>query len=115
MGMKFNNIDVTNITTNRFIGVYSGVEIEIMPDETRHLPSEVARHVGLQLATQIFRKQKSKGMPEILDTILSPEIATKETEKELSVKEQIEQHENDYARFLEEKRREELLKVAEKA
>lgn len=114
--MKQNTISVKNITPDKFIGTYSGVDIEIIPNEVRHLPSEVARHIGLQLATQIFKKQDRKnpkavkGIPEILDMILSMEVKTKSEERELTFKEQIAQHEEDFAEYLNKQKKAEMLK-----
>jgi len=87
-----------------------------MPDEIRHLPSEVARHIGLQLATQIFKKQDRKnlksvkGIPQLLDMILSPEVKTKSEEKEMTIKEQIAQHEKDFDEYLNNQKKAEVLK-----
>ncbi len=117
--MKYNTRSVKNITETKFVGTYAGVDIVFEPSQTRHLPSSVAIHIGQQLATMIFKKQDRrnsrlvKGLPEILDSILSPEIQTKEEEKNLSPKEEIEQHEKEFAQYLDKKRDEEILKREE--
>lgn len=92
------------------------MEIVFEAGEMRHLPSDVARHIGNSMATEIFKKQdrrnpKSvKGMPEILDQILSPEIKTQEENRVFTLKEEIEQHEKEFAQYLENKKKEEILK-----
>lgn len=111
-----NNIDVKNITEERFTGTYSGVEIEVMPGEVRHLPSDAARHIGLQLATQIFKGQDRKnlktvkGIPQILDLILSSETVIEEPVKTPTLKESIAQHEKEFSEYLNNKKKEEILK-----
>lgn len=117
--MKFNTISIKNISPQDFVGTYSGVDIEIKAGKTRHLPSDVAKHIGHQLATDIFRKQDRKnpkkvlGMPQLLNMILSPEVLTKEEERNLTTKEQIAQHEKEFAEYLDKKRDEEILKREE--
>lgn len=114
--MIYDTIGVKNPTTEDFVGIYSGVDIKIQPGETRYLPEHVARHIGLQLATHIFRKQDRKnpklikGISQILDTILSPIIATKEENKHPTIKEEIEQHEKEFAEYLNNQKKEEVLK-----
>ncbi len=117
--MKYNTISITNITGNDFTGAYSGIEIELTVGQTRHLPADVSKHIGQQLAALIFKNQDRrnpktvKGMPQILNEILSKEILTKKEFPILTLKEEITEHERQFAEYLEQKRKEEILKREE--
>jgi hypothetical protein len=81
----------------------------------------MADHVAEQLAQDIYKSQSRKNpklvkdVSQILPQILGPEIHTKENDRELSVADLIAQHEEDYARYAEDKHREEVLRQAENA
>jgi hypothetical protein len=120
--MKFNTKAVTNIyATKEFVGRFAGVDLPFAPGQTRYLPSHIADHVGKQLAEEVYKSQSRKNpklvesVEQILSKILGKEIITKDDDRELSVSDLIAQHEDDYARYAEEKHREEVLRQAENA
>jgi len=120
MKMKYNTRGVTNPMDSQFTGCYGGVDLVLLPGETRWLPSTIAQHVAGQLAEYLFKKQDRRnpknviGVPQILNSILGDEIITKDRVENLSLADEIRQHEEAYARFVEAKRREDLLRDAEK-
>jgi len=117
--MKYNTREVTNILDETFVGCFNGTEIVFEIEQKRALPSHIAEHVAIQLATLVYSRNKKKkekkalSLGEIRDSILGPEIKTATLQKELTLAEEIKQHEISYQKFLEKKRREEILKVAE--
>ena len=112
--MKYNTIPITNIREDVFIGKYDGVEFPFEPGEKRHFPSFLSNHIANQMIQQIMKDtidDNEKPRKEDLRTkILEEEIMTAEENKKLTFKEEVEEHEREFAKMQEDKKREEILK-----
>ncbi len=118
--MKNNTKLITNITDFDFIGRFGGVDIVLEAKQTRFLPSHISQHIAEQLVAIILEQKKKRNpkidifeeKPRLLSQILGEEIKTEEPTN-LSLKEEIEKHERDFAKLSEDTEKLRIIKKEE--
>lgn len=110
--MRYNTRPVTNTGAEPFTGRFNGVDFLFKPKQTRYLPSFVATHLANQLILAL-RKRAKNSTDFSPEGILGTEIETKDDEKALSFGKEMEEHEKEFARWQEEKKKRELLQREE--
>lgn len=114
--MKWNTKPFTNIDDDTFVGRYNGVDFRVKPGETRYFPSEVSNHLGQQLVKIVADKEmkrenkKSYDKGPLIDQIIGAEIKTANEMTALTFKKQVELHEEEYQKRLDEEKKQELFK-----
>jgi hypothetical protein len=113
--MKYNTKSITNILGEVFTGKYGGVEIMFEPGEKRYLPDMVAEHIAIQFLKRVEEMAKVKNedidIEETKRQVLGEEIQTSDNFINLSLKEEIENHQTEFTKWLEDKKKEDLMKI----
>lgn len=108
--MKWNTRSFTNITDEVFVGTYNSVDFTVNPGETRYFPSEVSEHITRQLILKITKKVEGLTATPYYDGILGGEIKTIKEKVTRNFKEEVEEHEAEFKKMQEDKKKENLLK-----
>jgi len=111
--MKYNTTPIKNVDANIFVGKFNGVDFSFEPGETRYLPTHVTNHLAKQLKIQIQDKNPEIDIIKMLSEMLGAEIMTKDPERPLTFKEEMDNHELEFKTWQEGQKKENLLKKEE--